>query len=150
MSSLDHRQALRVPVCIPVRIRYKGEPGTPGVALNISRGGVFIATVVRPRRNVCGTVRMRLPAPNGGRVVEIPGLVVHRSANGIGMMFRELDQRTEELVCRLVETARRSESEHERGTVRSLFRDRSSRDAAGPVRPGRPSSDPQGTGYPRR
>jgi hypothetical protein len=98
---MEHRLDRRVPLNTPVRLRFQDGTVGFGVALNISRGGIFVKTAA-PWRSGCVDVRMTVSTPTGERTALMPGLIVHAGAEGIGLMFRQLDQRTEAVVSWLV------------------------------------------------
>jgi hypothetical protein len=98
---MDHRLGRRVPLDIPVRIRFQDGTLGLGVATNLSRGGLFVKTAA-PWRNGCVDVRMTVRTPAGESTVLLHGLAVHAAGGGIGLMFRELDERTREIVAWLM------------------------------------------------
>jgi hypothetical protein len=98
---MEHRLDRRVPLNIPVRLRFQDGTVGFGVASNISRGGIFVRTAA-PWRSGCVDVRMRVTMPSGERTALMPGLIVHGHGEGIGLMFRQLDQRSEAVVSWLV------------------------------------------------
>lgn len=98
---MEHRLARRVPLNIPVRLRFQDGTAGFGVARNISRGGIFVKTAA-PWRTGCVDVRMTVFTPSGERTALMPGLIVHGGAEGIGLMFRQLDQRTEDVLSWLL------------------------------------------------
>ena len=98
---MEHRLDRRVPMSIPVRLRVQDGTVGFGVALNISRGGIYVRTAA-PWRSGCLDVRMRVMMPTGARTALLPGLIVHANGEGIGLMFRQLDWRSESVVTWLV------------------------------------------------
>lgn len=98
---MEHRLDRRVPLSIPVRLRFQDGTAGFGMALNISRGGIYVKTAA-PWRNGCVDVRMTVSTPSGERTALMPGLIVHGGAAGIGLMFRQLDQRSEAVVSWLL------------------------------------------------
>jgi hypothetical protein len=98
---MDHRLDRRVPMNIPVRLSVQDGTAGFGVALNISRGGIYVRTAA-PWRSGCVDVRMRVMTPAGERTALLPGLIVHGDGEGIGLMFRQLDRRSESVVTWLV------------------------------------------------
>lgn len=92
-----------------MRIRFQDGTAGFGVATNISQGGLFLKTAA-PWRSGEVDVRMEVPTPSRGQTLLVHGLVVHGSAaarepiaddpvpGGIGVMFRDLDRRTQEVV----------------------------------------------------
>ncbi|MGE5153751.1 MAG: PilZ domain-containing protein [Bdellovibrio bacteriovorus] len=98
---MEHRLDRRVPLKVPVRLRFQDGTAGFGMALNISRGGIYVKTAA-PWRSGCIDVRMTVSTASGERTALLPGLIVHGGAEGIGLMFRQLDQRSEALVSWLV------------------------------------------------
>lgn len=98
---MEHRLDRRVPLNIPVRLRFQDGTAGFGVALNISRGGIYVKTSA-PWRAGCVDVRLTVSTSSGERTALMPGLIVHGGAEGIGLMFRQLDQRSEAVVSSLV------------------------------------------------
>jgi PilZ domain len=98
---MDHRLDRRVPLKVPVRLRFQDGTVGFGTALNISRGGIYVKTAA-PWRSGCVDVRMTVSTPTGERTALMPGLIVHGNGDGIGLMFRQLDQRSESVVSWLV------------------------------------------------
>lgn len=98
---MEHRLDRRVSLSLPVRLRFQDGTVGFGVALNVSRGGIYVKTAA-PWRNGCVDVRLTVSMPSGERTALMPGLIVHGSAEGIGLMFRQLDQRADAIVTWLV------------------------------------------------
>lgn len=98
---MDHRLGRRVPLHIPVRIRFQDGTLGLGVATNLSRGGLFVKTAA-PWRSGCVDVRMKAPTARGESTLLLRGLAVHTTGGGIGLMFRELDERALGIVSWLV------------------------------------------------
>lgn len=101
---MEHRLDRRVALNTPVRLRFQDGTVGFGVALNISRGGIYIKTAA-PWRSGCVDVRMTVSTAKGERTALLPGLIVHGSGEGIGLMFRRLDQCSEWIVSWLVGSA---------------------------------------------
>lgn len=98
---MEHRLDRRVALNVPVRLRFQDGTIGFGVALNISRGGIFVKTAA-PWRSGCVDVRMTVSTASGERTALLPGLIVHASGEGIGLMFRRIDQRSEGVLSWLV------------------------------------------------
>lgn len=98
---MEHRLDRRVPLRIPVRLRFQDGTVGFGTALNISRGGIYVRTAA-PWRSGCVDVRLTVSTASGERTALMPGLIVHGNGEGIGLMFRQLDQRSEAVVSWLV------------------------------------------------
>jgi hypothetical protein len=98
---MEHRLDRRVSLSVPVHLRYQDGTASFGTALNISRGGIYVKTAA-PWRSGCVDVRMTVSTSSGERAVLLPGLIVHGSRDGFGLMFRQLDQRSQSVVSWLV------------------------------------------------
>lgn len=105
---MEHRLARRVPLNIPVRLRFQDGTAGFGVARNISRGGIYVKTAA-PWRSGCVDVRMTVFTHSGERTALMPGLIVHGGAEGIGLMFRQIDQRSADVVSWLVSGEERAD-----------------------------------------
>lgn len=98
---MDHRLDRRVPLRIPVQLRFQDGTVGFGTALNISHGGIYIKTAA-PWRSGCVDVHMTVVMATEARTALFPGLIVHANGEGIGLMFRKLDQRSEAVLSWLV------------------------------------------------
>jgi hypothetical protein len=98
---MEHRLDRRVPLRAPVRLRFQDGTVGFGTALNISRGGIYVKTAA-PWRSGCVDVRMTVSTALGERTALMPGLIVHGDGEGIGLMFRQLDHRSDAVVSCLV------------------------------------------------
>ncbi len=87
---MDHRHGLRTPVSFSVRVYHHGEYKGSGTARNISRGGVFVELPEGPAINE-SFIELELMTLNARRhnARRLPGLVVHRQAEGFGVMFAD-------------------------------------------------------------
>jgi len=99
---MEHRLHQRTPVFIPVRLRFCDGTAIKGIAANLSRGGIFIETPNCAFRRGCGDICMPIPWRRGDCELHIPAFVVHGSEDGIGLMFRELDTDTDEMLRDLI------------------------------------------------
>ncbi len=120
---MELRSDRRVAIRIPVRIRFQDGTAGFGVATNISQGGIFLKTAA-PWRSGPVDVRMEVPTPFRGQTLLVHGVVVRGSAacseqlpddepapGGIGVMFRDPDRRTQDVVGWLLsKTARTAPS----------------------------------------
>ncbi len=89
-APMDHRQGGRCHVMVMARIRWRDDQSAIGLMYDISPDGMFLLSVRGPAPNNCVEVDILL-APGQRSAVSIPGLVVHRSQHGFGVMFRALD-----------------------------------------------------------
>lgn len=100
MSDGDQRIAERVPASLRVRLKYSDESAfIEKYAVNISRGGIFIAT--RSPKPVGTTLRFDMLLESGDPVVRGEGAVVWvkpydaehpERAHGMGVRFTWLDE----------------------------------------------------------
>jgi hypothetical protein len=98
---MEHRWHRRIPVSIPVTLHFNDGACAGGEAANISRGGIFVATLMPPSRAGCVDVRLALPDCEDRVSIRLPAIVVHRGEHGLGLMFRSLDAQAEAAVLRL-------------------------------------------------
>ena len=89
-APMDHRQGSRCQVMVMARIRWRDNQSAIGLIYDISPDGMFLLSVRGPAPNNCVEVDI-LSAPGQRGAVSIPGLIVHRSQHGFGVMFRALD-----------------------------------------------------------
>jgi hypothetical protein len=116
---MEHRLGRRVELDLPVLLRFRDGSTGAGIAVNLGPGGVFVRTKADPGHNCCVEVRLSADdCPNDwpddwqdawpdawqdeGPIL-LPSLVVHRTEDGIGLMFRALDLRAEAVVARLLD-----------------------------------------------
>jgi hypothetical protein len=99
---MEHRLGRRIPVRIPVWLRFPDGDVCAATAVDISRGGMFVRSPARPDRNSCLRLIMKLPERLQESPVEIPAMVVHRSDGGFGLMFREIEGPVARMLDRLV------------------------------------------------
>ncbi|WP_281291055.1 PilZ domain-containing protein [Thiohalocapsa marina] len=99
---MEHRWHRRVPIEIPVSLHFTDGAFGPGIAWNICQGGLFVHTSMRAPCNGCLDVRLTVTSAHGPCSVRLPALVVHRNKDGIGLMFRGLDEQAENAVSQLL------------------------------------------------
>ena len=87
---MDHRHGLRTPISFSVRIYRRGSLLGTGVARNISRGGLFVELAEVPNGNE-SFVELEVMSMSARRLSarRLPGLIVHREPNGVGVMFAD-------------------------------------------------------------
>lgn len=88
---IDHRLGQRVDIRIPVRLRLPDGIQCAGLALNVSWGGIYVRTSAPLPSTGCLDVHITLRTAEREHRVRMPGLIVHRSEDGVGLMFRRLD-----------------------------------------------------------
>lgn len=99
---MDHRLGRREPIEIPVRLHFGDGTCARGLALNISRDGMYVATAARPGRTACVDVRMSVGDPSRRRTALFRCFLVHGTAEGFGLMFREVNDTAAALITRLM------------------------------------------------
>ncbi|HYN79221.1 MAG TPA: PilZ domain-containing protein [Lamprocystis sp. (in: g-proteobacteria)] len=104
-TGLDHRQARRLPVDLPVIMQFSQGQRSYGQARNLSQDGVFIETGVRLNFDCCLDLIVATGDAVGLDPIVLPALVVHRSSHGLGLMFRPLDGTASASVRRLLDEA---------------------------------------------
>lgn len=93
---MDHRLGMRRRTQTVVEVCGRNGVRTEGLVYNISQDGMFV--VCEPPPDVNDSVDVYMP--KGPKSVRIPGFVVHRNVNGVGMIFRHLDDSARALVHR--------------------------------------------------
>lgn len=84
---MDHRLGRRRRMRTLVEVRSRRGLRARGLLCNISRDGMFLLCEPAPELNDSIDVYMG-SAP---KQVRIPGMVIHRRTNGVGVMFRDLE-----------------------------------------------------------
>lgn len=85
---MDHRLGRRRRTRTLVEVRSGRGVRAAGLVCNISCDGMFVLCEPTPEINDSVDVYMSM----GLKSVRIPGFVVHRRTNGVGMIFRDLDE----------------------------------------------------------
>lgn len=109
---MEHRWHRRFPLSIPVTLHFSDGACARGEAVNISRGGIFVATLTCPSRAGCVDVRLALPDCEDRVSIRLPAIVVHRGERGLGLMFRALDAQAEAAVSRLTSSETEQSAPH--------------------------------------
>lgn len=99
---IDHRLGQRVDIQIPVRLRLPDGTQCVGLAQNVGWGGMFIRTSAPLPGSGCLDVHMTLRTAEREHRVRLPGLIVHQSNVGVGLMFRALDDHATDVVSWLM------------------------------------------------
>jgi len=99
---IDHRLGQRVDIRIPVRLRLPNGIQSAGLALDIGWGGMLVRTSAPLPSNGCLDVHMTLRTAEREHRVRLPGLIVHRSEEGVGLMFRRLNGEAAEVLSWLL------------------------------------------------
>lgn len=95
----EHRSGRRVEIAIPVRLHFADGTFGLGLAMNVGWGGMFIRTSQRLQRSGSLEVEVTVPTAVGEHTVVMPALVAHRETGGIGVVFRQLDERAMRVVA---------------------------------------------------
>ncbi|MCF7983670.1 MAG: PilZ domain-containing protein [Thiohalocapsa sp.] len=98
---MEHRWHPRFPLSIPVTLHFNDGACARGEAVNISQGGIFIATLTCPARAGCVDVRLTVPLSSDRVSVRLPAMIVHRDERGLGLMFRSLDAQAQKTLRHL-------------------------------------------------
>ncbi len=101
-ASIDHRQSRRVPVQFPVLLHVSRGLHSYGTACNLSREGIYVETGVRLELDCCLDLIVSDSAAMAAGPVVLPALVIHRTNQGLGLIFRALDDRASGFVQRLI------------------------------------------------
>ena len=99
---IDHRLGQRLDISIPVRMRLPDASQCAGLALNVGWGGIFVRTSAPLPSAGCIDVFMTLRSADREHRVRMPGLIVHQSHAGVGLMFRRLDGEAGEVLSWLL------------------------------------------------
>jgi hypothetical protein len=99
---MNHRRGRRLRVRLPVLIGSREGGEAPGIATDVGPEGMFVRMASSPGENACVTVRIQVSARGGPEPVTTRAQVVHRSAEGVGLLFCELDGRLSGLLERLL------------------------------------------------
>jgi hypothetical protein len=105
LPRIDHRQARRLAVQIPLLLRFCHDQCAFGIARNLSRDGIFVETTASPEGNVCLDLMVPGLALADAAPARFPVLLVHRTDQGLGLLFRSLEGRTAAALERLLEEA---------------------------------------------
>lgn len=83
---IEHRQGRRRRVLALVDLLWRDGHRCGGLMHDIGPAGMYVLCTVAPAGARCVEV-----VPAAATPVSIPGFVVHRRGNGMGLMFRHLD-----------------------------------------------------------
>ena len=89
---IEHRWNFRVPVQTRVSIRRRWFRSTVGTTRDISFEGMYVETPAA-QELVNNTVQVAIPLNTHTRptVIEVPGLVVRGTDNGVGLLLADYD-----------------------------------------------------------
>jgi hypothetical protein len=97
-DALEPRRGLRVPIRLPVQVRFEGQE-REGEIVNLALGGAYVCLPDPPEQDACVAVRF----PIGERLLETQARVAHRrteggSGRGMGLAFCGLAASDERLL----------------------------------------------------
>lgn len=95
---MDKRWQDRFPVMFEVIIDYPALGLLRGHVLNMSNDGMYIATAATAISDYTDIEITICLAELSATPVHIPALVIHNDEQGIGVMFKEKQQKTEEFL----------------------------------------------------
>lgn len=98
---MEHRWSQRKKLTASTIIFVKKLPVLVGRCANISRGGIFICTGETTIHQNC-SVELELNFQN--RRLVVPAMLVHKSSEGIGLMFNEMKASTRSLLAKLLQS----------------------------------------------
>ncbi len=104
-TGIDHRQARRLPVQFPVLLHVSRGLHSYGIARNLSCDGIFVETGVRLDLDCCLDLIVSDSAAAAAGPIVLPALVIHRTNQGLGLIFRALGDSASAAVQRLMEEA---------------------------------------------
>lgn len=88
---MEHRLSERRPINLDVLIFHQGLPVGRGRTRNIGLEGMFIETEIRDfSEGTTLDIELNVDGDEGEQRVRLPGLVVHRNREGMGLMFLTL------------------------------------------------------------
>ncbi len=96
---MEHRWSKRNKVEFPVLIFENNLPVALGSAKDVSSGGLFLHT--GPGWML--PAKMDIGLYNDGDQIRLPCKVVHRTANGFGLMFNEIRPQTRAFIHQLMQ-----------------------------------------------
>lgn len=82
---MDHRYGEREATRLPALLRVKG-CWIPAVIRNVSEDGLYVETAAPLRNSLHARVDVRIAHPEGTLGGDIPALVIHQQARGLGLM----------------------------------------------------------------
>lgn len=92
---IEHRQGRRRPALVLVELVWRDGRRCGGLIHDIGPEGMYVLCGDAPADARCVEV-----VPAASVPVRIPGFVVHRHGNGLGLMFRDLDAAARDFVRR--------------------------------------------------
>jgi hypothetical protein len=94
-TTMDHRQGKRRRSLILVEIYNRDGKSAAGLIYNLSANGMFVVSNEGLDANECIDVVLQTEADTP---IRIPGLVVHHSNSGFGLLFQHLDSAAHDFV----------------------------------------------------
>lgn len=91
---MEHRYNSRTPISLDVLLYYQGLPVTIGKARDIGLGGMSVDASRAAALPKNAAVEVELLHQDAGKRARLPAYVVHKSGDGIGLLFSRVNQRT--------------------------------------------------------
>lgn len=90
---LKQPRTRRLPVKLPVQLRFPHDRPAYGIIRNLTRGGVFIETDARPGRDC--TLNLHVPGmvPQDLGPILFPARVTYATGAGLGLRFQPMEGR---------------------------------------------------------
>lgn len=100
---MEHRCAVRKPIALNVTLNYRGLGLISGKTQDVGLGGMFI-NVGRVQLAINALVEITFPVkcPTKSVQCKAKALVVHHRADGVGLMFSELDTNVRQMLRRIL------------------------------------------------
>ncbi len=100
---MEHRCAVRKPIALDVTLNYRGLGLISGKTQDVGLGGMFI-NVGRVQLAINALVDITFPVkcPTKSMQCKAKALVVHHRADGVGLMFSELDTNVRQMLRRVL------------------------------------------------
>lgn len=113
---IKQRRTRRLPVKLPVQLRFSHDRPAYGIARDLNHHGIFIETDARP--GLASPLDLYVPglAPWTLKPILFPALVAHRTDAGLGLAFQPMDYRCAAALERLL-----AQSQSRRSQLLSLL-----------------------------
>ena len=98
---MEHRWSKRKIVTLPVLVFEHKLPVATGYSANVSAGGIYLCTGPTTWK-INDILEVELYDEFGN--VRLPGMVVHHSPRGFGLMFNDLQTQTRTILNRIIKS----------------------------------------------
>ncbi len=98
---MEHRWSKRQNITLPVLVFEHKLPVATGYCTNVSASGIYLCTG-HTKWNVNSILEIELHDEFGH--VRLPGMIVHRSPKGFGMMLSELQPTSRTILNRIIQS----------------------------------------------